>query len=139
MSRETSERSPDRSYERVLRSIFEGWAHGDLTAGSELLAEHIRYSAAQPEGQVRADGRAAMSGFLRDFFASWESYWIELHELEQRSPVAFLASGTQHGIGKGSHVQTSMPTFIAIRFRDDEIVQLEFFYERARAVATLAE
>jgi ketosteroid isomerase-like protein len=139
MPRETGERSPDRSYEPLLRSIFDRWAHGDLSAGSELLAEHIRYSAAQPEGQVRADGRAAMSGFLRDFFASWERYWIELHELEQRSPVAFLASGTQHGIGKGSHVQTSMPTFIAIRFRDDEIVQLEFFYERARAVAALAD
>ena len=139
MPRETAESSPDRSYERVLRAIFDGWGRGDLTAGSELLAEDIRYSASQPEGQVRADGRAAMSGFLRDFFASWERYWIELHELEQRSPVAFLASGTQHGVGKGSHVQASMPTFIAIRFRDDEIVQLEFFYERARAVGALAE
>jgi ketosteroid isomerase-like protein len=136
---ERLERPPDRSHERVLRAIFDAWAHGDLTAGSELLAEDIRYSAAQPEGQVRADGRAAMSGFLRDFFRSWERFWIELRELEQRSPGAFLASGTQHGIGKGSHVQTSMPTFIAIRFRNDEIVQLEFFYERAHAVAALAE
>src|SRR5882762_5760652 len=59
MPRETGERSPDRSYEPLLQSIFDRWAHGDLTAGSELLAEHIRYSAAQPEGQVRADGRAA--------------------------------------------------------------------------------
>jgi hypothetical protein len=119
MSQENVERSPDGSSEPVLRAIFDRWAHGDLTAGTELLAEDIRFSAAQPEGQVRADGRAAMRQFNRDFFASWERYWIELKELEQRSPVAFLASGTQHGIGTGSHVQTSMPTFIAIRFRDD--------------------
>jgi ketosteroid isomerase-like protein len=125
--------------EKLVRSMFAAWAHGDMTAGTERLAEDVRFSAAQPEGQARADGRAAMRGFLRGFFASWERYWIELHELEQRSPVAFLASGTQHGIGKGSHVQTSMPTFIAIRFRDDEIVQLEFFYERAPAVAALAK
>jgi hypothetical protein len=80
-----------------------------------------------------------MRRFMRDFLASWGQYWIELNTLEQRSPVAFLASGTQHGIGTGSHAPTSMPTFIAIRFRDDEIVQLEFFYERALAVAALAE
>ncbi len=137
MSHKNVESSRDRSPERALRAIFDRWAHGDLTAGIELLAEDIRFSAAQPEGQVRADGRTAMNRFNRDFLASWDRWWVELHDLEQRSPVAFLASDIQHGIGNGSHAQTSMPTFIAIRFRDDEIVQLEFFYERARAVAAL--
>ena len=131
------DRSPDRSPEPVLRAIFDRWANGD-SAANELLAEDIRFSAAQPEGQVRADGRVAMRRFMRDFLASWERYWIELNELEQHSPAAFLATGTQHGIGAGSSAPTSMPTFIAIRFRDDEIVQLEFYYERAGAVAALA-
>jgi hypothetical protein len=58
-----------------------------------------------------------MNRFNRGFFASWDRWRVELHDLEQCSPGACLASGIQHGIGKGSRVQTSMPTFIAIRFR----------------------
>jgi ketosteroid isomerase-like protein len=126
-----------RSNEQVLRAVFGAWSVGDLTVGSELMADDIRYSAAQPEGQVRADGRAAMGRFLRGFLASWDRYWIELRDLEQHSPAAFLADATQHGIGKGSHTPTSMPAFIAIRFRDRQIVQLEFFYDRASALEAL--
>lgn len=114
--------------------MFDAWARGDIAAGTELLAEDIRFSAAQPEGQVRADGLAAMRQFNRGFFASWEHWWLELHDLEQYSPVAFLVSGTQHGIGKGSGAHTCMPMFIAIRFRGEQIVQLEFFYSRADAL-----
>jgi len=122
------------SHQQVLRAIFDAWARGDVSAGTELMAEDIRFSAAQPEGQVRADGRAAMSRFNHDFFASWERWWVELDDLEQRSPAMFLASGQQHGIGMGSRTRTSMPTFIAIGFRGEQIVQLEFFYNRADAL-----
>jgi ketosteroid isomerase-like protein len=134
VSQEKATSPSARSHEQVLRAIFDAWARGDMTAGTELLAEDIRFSAAQPEGQVRADGRAAMSRFNRDFFASWRRWWVELDDLEQRSPATFLASGKQHGIGRGSGTRTSMPTFIAIDFRGEQIVQPEFFYNRAEAL-----
>jgi ketosteroid isomerase-like protein len=134
MSQENVRKEAACSHEQVLGAIFAAWARGDITAGAELMAEDIRFSAAQPEGQVRADGRAAMSRFNRDFFESWERWWVELDDLEQRSPATFLASGQQHGVGKGSGTRTSMPTFIAIGFRGEEIVQLEFFYNRADAL-----
>jgi ketosteroid isomerase-like protein len=122
------------SHERVLRDIFDAWRRGDISVGTELMAEDIRFSAAQPEGQVRADGRAAMGRFNRDFFASWARWWVELDNLEQCSPTMFLASGKQHGVGKGSGTRTTMPTFIAIGFRGERIVQLEFFYNRGDAL-----
>jgi hypothetical protein len=78
-----------------------------------------------------------MSRFLRDFLASWGRYWIALHDLEERAPERFLASPTQYGRGKGSGVETSMPALIAIAFGGREIVQLEFFYDRASAIAAL--
>jgi ketosteroid isomerase-like protein len=134
MSQENARRPAARSHEQVLRAMFDAWGRGDINAGGELIAENIRFSAAQPEGQVRADGRAAMDRFNRGFFASWKHWWVELDDLEQHSPVAFLASGTQHGIGRGSGTRTRMPTFIAIRFRGEQIVQLEFFYNRAEAL-----
>src|SRR3954453_4761760 len=134
MSQENVESSPDRSSESVLRAIFDRWARGDMTAGTELLADDIRFSAAQPEGQVRADGRTAMNRFNRGFLESWDRWWVELHDLEQCSLAAFLASGMQHGIGKDSGVTTSMPTFIAIGFDGEQITQLEFFYTRVEAL-----
>jgi ketosteroid isomerase-like protein len=134
VSQEKATSPSARSHEQVLRAIFDAWARGDMTAGTELLAEDIRFSAAQPEGQVRADGRAAMSRFNRDFFASWKRWWVELDDLEQCSPTTFLASGQQHGVGRGSDTRTSMPTFVAIGFRGEEIAQLEFFYNRPEAV-----
>lgn len=137
MSQEQGWSAAASSHERVLRAIFDAWARGDIGAGTELMAEDIRFSAAQPEGQVRADGRVAMNRFNRDFFASWQRWWVELDDLEQRSPAMFLASGQQHGVGKGSRTPTSMPTFIAIGFHGEQIVQLEFFYNRADALEAI--
>ena len=121
----------------LLRSIFGAWERGDFASGIEPLAADIRYSAAQPEGQATASRRAKMSRFLRDFLASWDRYWIELHDLHELAPGRFLASATQHGRGRDSGAETSMPAFIAIGFRGREIVPLEFFYDHASAVAAL--
>lgn len=121
----------------LLRSIFAAWERGDFASGIEPLAADIRYSAAQPEGQATASGRDEMTRFLRDFLASWDRYWVELHALLEPAPGRFLAVATQHGRGRDSGAETSMPAFIAIAFRDGEIAQLEFFYERAEALAAL--
>jgi ketosteroid isomerase-like protein len=121
----------------LLRSIFAAWERGDFASGIEPLAADIRYSAAQPEGQAIASGRVEMARFLRDFLASWDRYWIELHDLQEVAPDRFLATATQYGSGKDSGAETSMPAFIAIAFRDREIAQLEFFYGHAGAVSAL--
>ena len=122
----------------LLRSIFAAWERGDFAPGIAPLAADIRYSAAQPEGQAIASGRVEMARFLRDFLASWDRYWIELHDLEELTPGGFLASATQYGRGRDSGAETSMPAFIAVAFRGREIAQLEFFSDRASAVAALA-
>jgi ketosteroid isomerase-like protein len=121
----------------LLRSIFAAWERGDFASGIAPLAADIRYSAAQPEGQAIASGRVEMARFLRDFLASWDRYWIELHDLQEVAPERFLASATQCGRGKDSGAETSMPAFIAIAFRDGEIAQLEFFYDHAGAASAL--
>jgi ketosteroid isomerase-like protein len=108
----------------LVRSIFAAWKRGDFASGIEPLAADIRYSAAQPEGQAIASGRAEMSRFMRDFLASWDRYWIELHDLQEPASGRFLAIATQYGRGKDSGAETSMPAFIAIAFRGREIAQL---------------
>jgi ketosteroid isomerase-like protein len=117
--------------------MFAAWGRGDFSSEIEPLAADVRYSASQPEGQAVAHGRAEMARFMRDFLSAWDRYWIELHDLEERAPDRFLATGTQFGRGKDSGIETSTPAFVAIAFRGPEIVQLEFFFDRASAVAAV--
>jgi ketosteroid isomerase-like protein len=123
--------------EELVRSILAAWALGDFGSGIEPFAADIHVSVAQPEGQAISSGRSEMVRFMRDFLASWDRYRIELHDLQEPAPDLFLATGTQFGRGKESGAETSMPTFVVIGFRGDEIAQLEFFYHHAQAVAAL--
>ena len=71
---------------------------------------------------------------MREFLADWEIYRVELHELEDHGGGSFVAVATQHATGKGSGVETTAPAFIAITFRNEQIAQLEFFFDRRFAL-----
>ena len=102
----------------TLRAMFAQWERGNLEPGTELFAPDIRFSAAQPEGQVEARGPQEIDGFMREFLADWEIYRVELHELEDHGGGSFVAVATQHATGKGSGVETTAPAFIAITFEE---------------------
>jgi hypothetical protein len=95
---------PDHS--SLLRETFAEWERGNLEPGSERFAADIRFSAAQPEGQVHATGPE---------------------------------EATQHGTGKSSGVETAAPAFITISFRGPEIAQLEFHFDRGKALEAATE
>jgi hypothetical protein len=123
----------------VLRAVFHDWEQGRLGAGTELFAADIHFSAMQPEGQIEAIGPAEIAGFMRRFLAEWELYRIELHELVELTSERYVARATQHGRGKGSGIETTSSVFIAIAFRENEIVQLEFLPGQEKAFAALGE
>ena len=62
----------------------------------------------------------------------------ELHELAELYGGRFIASASQHGVGKGSGLETTMPT-LAIAFRDNQIAQLEFLARREDALTALGQ
>jgi hypothetical protein len=74
---------------------------------------------------------------MRSFLAGWELYRVEVHEVEALGDGRFLAVATQHGKGAAGQVDITAPAFIALRVRDDEISQLEFWLEREPALAAL--
>ena len=78
-----------------------------------------------------------MTGFLRDFLASWDRYWIELHDLQELAPGRFLASATQYGRGRTAALRRACRPLSRSGSAGREIAQLEFFYDHARAVAAL--
>jgi len=121
-----------------LRELFAAWERGDFSTGGELYAEDIRFTATQPEGQIEARGMAELGRFLQRFFADWERYRVELHELEELGVGRYVARATQHGIGRTSRMDITAPVHVAIAMRDGRIVQLEFhLHGREDAVASL--
>jgi hypothetical protein len=124
--------------EDALRVIFRDWERGDWTTAPRLFAPGIRFSGAQPEGQVEAVGPTGIARFMRRFLAEWESYRVEVHELEHVATDRFLARGTQHGLGARGGVAITAPVFIAIVLDDGLITRLEFWLEPAPALRTLA-
>lgn len=121
-----------------LEALFRDWARGEWSTTPPWLAPGVQFSAAQPEGQVRATGPDGIAAFMRGFLARWELYAVEISDIEEVAESRFLAVGTQHGKGVAGGVDITAPVFVAIRMTDDGIGQMEFWLERDAALAALA-
>jgi ketosteroid isomerase-like protein len=120
-----------------LRAMLAEWGRGDFRGGLELFAEDIRFSGAQPEGQVEARGPDDVARFMRRFLEDWERYTVETHGLEELSEGRYVATGTQHGKGRTSAMDITAPVSIAVRVEDGRIVELHFFLDRQEALEAL--
>lgn len=107
--------------------MFEQWGQGDFSRTPPLFGEAIRFSATQPEGQVEETGPDGIARFMRRFLPEWERYSVELHELEDLGDGRYLATATQHGIGKTSRMDITAPVHIAIRMEGGKMTFLGFF------------
>ena len=122
-----------------LRALLSDWEKGDFRGGIRLFAEEIRFSGAQPEGQVEAHGPDGIARFMRGFLEGWERYTVETHELEELGGGRYLATGTQHGTGAAGGVDITAPVSIAARMADGRLTELHFFLEREKALEALAD
>ena len=128
------------SDEATLRELFACWEAGDFSTGPALFAEDIRFSATQPEGQIEEQGPDGVRRFMHRFLPEWDSYRVELHELEELGGGRYIARATQHGKGKESQVDITAPVHIAIEMNDGRMTLLGFFMGgRDDALAALAE
>ena len=124
----------------MLREVFAEWERGEFgTTADRFAAEDLRFTAAQPEGQVEATGLEGLSGFMRGFLPQWKRYWVVLRELEDLGGGCYLAHATQHGVSATGGVDITADTWIAVRVRDELIVQLEWWFDRENAAAALRD
>ena len=125
------------SERETISSLLADWGRGEWGTGVGLFADDIRFSGAQPEGQVEALGPAGIAEFMRRFLEDWEHYRVEPHGLEELGSGRFLATATQHGKGRSSAMDITAPVSIAIRMDKGRIVELHFFLDRDDALAAL--
>lgn len=121
--------------EEALRGLFAAWERGAFS--TELFAEDIRFSGAQPEGQAEAVGIDGVTGFMRRFLTQWDLYRVKVAALEDLGGGRFLGTGTQHGKGSGSGMDITAPVHVAVRMKGGKIEVLHLFLARDEALEAL--
>ena len=121
----------------ALRALLADWERGDWTTAPALFAPDLYFSGAQPEGQVEARGPEGVTSFMRGFLKDWRDYHVELHDFEELGGGRYLATATQHGVGRTSELAITAPVSIAFTMREGRVAQMEWYLEREDALEAL--
>ena len=120
----------------LLKPIYADWARGNWARVPEIYADDMEWGWSDEfpglEGVSR--DQEVRSSRLRQWLSPWQNWQCEAEE--------FVADGDRvvalcryRGAGKTSGVEVDTEGGHAWWFRDGEVVRLEIFYSRERALA----
>jgi ketosteroid isomerase-like protein len=116
----------------VLEGVYERWARGDFRAGAELLSDDVEYAVDYPHGPQTFICRAGVETYMREILAEWKRMEVEAVELIEAGNSVFVAQH-QVQVGRLSGVRVEEHTAAVWTFRDDQVIRLQLFHERADA------
>ena len=121
----------------AVRASYEAVNRGDVEAAMDALAPEAEWheSGVLPEPDVHR-GREAISAFLTDFLAQWESFEqeiIEIREAGEKVGVFLHLTAT----GRGSSVPVDARYAHVWTMRNGVGVRVDAYYERENALAAL--
>jgi hypothetical protein len=105
------------------------WAAGNWRAGEGLLVPEVVLTARVPEGRVVFEGREAIAGFMREFLAQWDRYWVEPGQVIDLGDK-ILVIGHQLGIGASSGLEIKEPWYAVFTLHEGRVVALTFTPDR---------
>ncbi len=112
----------------IVRSIYEGWAQGDLNAGVGLFDPEIVFESFMPDASERAvaHGPEGVAAFMGEFLNQWRHYRLFADEIRAVGDDAVYVEGRQVGTGRQSGVAVEGPTCSVWKFRNRKVVGLLF-------------
>ncbi len=112
----------------IVRSIYEGWAQGDLNAGAELFDPEIVFESFMPDSSERvvAHGPEGVAAFMGEFLKQLRDYRLFADEIRAVGDDAVYVEGRQVGTGRQSGVAVEGPTCSVWKFRNRKVVGLLF-------------
>ena len=126
----------------TVRSIYEDWARGRMSAGVEMFDSEIVFESFMPDADepVVAIGPEQIAAFMREFLAQWTDYRLVGEEFCDLGSKVFVL-GRQTALGVHSGVEVEDPMHSIWTFRSDRVVGLRFTPSRQEAleVAGLSE
>jgi hypothetical protein len=75
-----------------------------------------------------------MARYLREFFAQWRHYRIEVESLTPLDDSTVLLEGRQYGIGKRSGAETVDSLNVVFKFDQVRVVAMYWHPDRAEAL-----
>ena len=122
----------------VVLASYQAVNRGDVPAAMEALADDAEWheSGVLPEPEVHR-GKDAISAFLSDFLAQWESFHQEIVESREApgDRVAMFIHLT--AVGRGSRAEVDARYAHIWQMRDGLGVEVNAYYERAEALAAI--
>lgn len=121
----------------ALRAVYEEWGKGNFHAGVDLLDRLVLYipTVEVPDAGYYVGPEGAKE-FLRRWLESWTNLAVAADEfIEAGDSVVVIAR--QEGIGRDSGTPIEMRFFNVWTFRGRAVIRLEFFADRAEALAAV--
>ncbi len=123
--------------EAIVRATYDAFNAGDY---DRLLANVDADVVIRDPDRTGSEfrGHDGYRQFIEEWLESWDDYRVEITELVSRGDRV-LVDAVQHGTGKGSRIEISVPYAQVVRLEGDKIVEYQVFLSRAdaeRAIGT---
>ena len=119
----------------LVRAAWEAWERRDMEAifafyDPEIVWDQTHYG--EPSGVYH--GHDGIRQFLREWFASFQSYYVHAEEFTDAGE-AVVVRCRQGGRGKQSGVEVRMPPYWQVyRLRDGRAVRIEVYNDQGEAL-----
>jgi ketosteroid isomerase-like protein len=122
----------------VVRAQIDAYNRGDYDAALALLDEEVEWhvpevAALDAPASGIVQGRARVAEQFARWLEAWETHAFQVTDALSRGDDVFIA-GLQVGRGRHSGLYIRVPTFHVFTVRDQKIVAMRAFPERAEAL-----
>ena len=120
----------------LIESAFEAWNRGDIARFADHTAEDVVWVevSGRPEGPGgERHGRGRLRRSLEELFEAWESYSLELEQVEPAGDRV-LALVRERARGRTSGVEVDSRWGYLITVKDGQIARVEAYRDPEQAV-----
>ena len=117
----------------LVRRLWERFGEGDIAL--ELFAENVQVSDHDIPESGTYDGRDGVVRWLEDWGSVWSEWSVETKEFTDAGGDKVVAVFDLTATGKGSGVELTREDAIVHELRDGRILRLDYFNNRAQALA----
>ena len=122
----------------IVRAQIDAYNRGDYDAALALLDEEVEWqvpevAALDAPASGIVQGRARVAEQFARWLEAWETHAFQVTDALSQGDDVFIA-GLQVGRGRHSGLDIRLPTFHVFTVRDQKIVAMRAFPERAEAL-----